>query len=187
MSMLSALLVALGLSMDNFAVTIASGCRGGPIRHKPTLLISFSFALAHILMLSAGWWGGRELGRFLDRFDHWIAFAVLVFIGGKMVKESFQEQAGPNLCHALALKTLLALAVATSLDALGVGMALSLTQAPYVLTLCFMAGCVFITSYSGFFLGAWLGCRFGKVMETLGGLVLCLVGTKVLLSGLGIW
>lgn len=55
------------------------------------------------------------------------------------------------------------------------------------MTLCFMAGCVFITSYSGFFLGAWLGCRFGKVMETLGGLVLCLVGTKVLLSGLGIW
>lgn len=187
MSMLSALFVALGLSMDNFAVTIASGCRGGQIRHKQTFLISLSFAVAHIIMLSAGWWCGRELGRFFDRFDHWIAFAVLVFIGAKMVKESFEEQTGPNLCHALELKTLLALAVATSLDALGVGMALSLTQAPYVLTLCFMTGCVFVTSYSGFFLGAWLGCRFGKVMETLGGLVLCLVGTKVLLSGLGIW
>lgn len=174
--------------MDNFAVTIASGCacKGG-VRHKSTFWVSLSFACAHIIMFCAGWWGGRELGRWIDRFDHWIAFFVLAFIGLKMIKESFEKKQGPDLCRSISAKTVLALAVATSLDALLVGIALSLTAAPFWLTLWFMAACVFATSYAGFFLGSYLGGRFGSAMEALGGLALAAVGTRVLLSGLGIW
>lgn len=188
MNILSSFIVALGLSMDNFAVTIASGCADrGRIRHGRTFWVSFTFVMAHVIMLCAGWWGGKELGRWIDRFDHWIAFFVLVFIGVKMIKEAFEKKQGPDLCRVLSVKTVLALAVATSLDALLVGMALSLTAAPFALTLAFMAGCVFVTSYTGFFLGSFLGHKFGTLMEVLGGVALAGVGTKVLLSGLGIW
>ncbi len=188
MNILSTFIVALGLSMDNFAVTIASGCADrAQVRHGRTFWVSLAFVTAHVVMLSAGWLGGRELGRFIDRFDHWIAFVVLVFIGVKMIKEAFEKKNGPDLCRRLSAKTVLALAIATSLDALLVGMALSLTAAPFGLTLAFMTGCVFVTSYTGFFLGSYLGKRFGTLMEVLGGLALAAVGTKVLLSGLGIW
>ncbi len=187
MNILSALIVALGLSMDNFAVTLASGCASCRVRHGTTFWVSCSFAMAHVVMFCSGWWGGRELGRWIDRFDHWIAFFVLVFIGLKMIKESFEKKEGPALQRLVSIKTVAALAIATSLDALLVGMALSLTAAPFGLTVGFMAGCVFITSYSGFFLGSFLGRRFGTLMEALGGLALVGVGTKVLLAGLGIW
>lgn len=178
----------MGLSMDNFAVTIASGCAcQKSVRRARTFWVSLSFACAHVIMFGAGWWGGRELGRFIDRFDHWIAFFVLAFIGLKMIKEAFEKKQGPDLCRVISAKTVAALAVATSLDALLVGMALSLTAAPFWLTLWFMAGCVFATSYAGFYLGCYLGRRFGVVMEVLGGAALMAVGAKVLLSGLGIW
>lgn len=188
MNILSALAVALGLSMDNFAVTIASGCGcGKSVRRKHAFWISLSFALAHVLMFGAGWLGGRELGRFIDRFDHWIAFFVLAFIGAKMIKEAFSKKEEPDWCRVISARTVLALAVATSLDALLVGIALSLSSAPFWLTMWFLAGCVFATSYTGFYLGVYLGARFGAAMEALGGLALIAAGSKVLLGGLGIW
>lgn len=188
MNILSAFIVALGLSMDNFAVTVASGCacRTG-IKHSRTFAVSTVFAAAHVVMFAAGWFGGRELGRGLDRFDHWIAFCVLAFIGIKMIKEAFEKKAAPHECRVLSARTVLVLSVATSLDALLVGIALSLTSAPFWLTLWVLAGCVFVTSYAGFFLGCFLGGRFGVVMEAAGGAALLGVGAKVLLNGLGIW
>ncbi len=187
MNVLSSFIVALSLSMDNFAVTIASGCTcGKDLRFKHIFGVSLCFVVAHALMLSAGWFGGKELGRLIDRVDHWLAFLVLCFIGIKMIKEAFEKKENTTLCLIPSFKTILLLAVATSLDALLVGMALSLTRAPYLLTLCFMMGCVFVTSYAGFYLGNFLGRRFGTWMEVLGGVALVGVGTKVLLSGLGI-
>ncbi len=187
MNILSAFIVAVSLSMDTLAVTIASGCAcNNGVRHGRTLVVSLSFVLAHIIMLSAGWLGGQELGRHIDRFDHWIAFVALAFIGLKMIKESFEKKDAPDMCHVLTIKTIIALSIATSLDALLVGIALSLASAPYWLTLGAMALCVFVISYAGFFVGSFLGSRFGSVMEALGGVALVGVGTKVLLSGLGI-
>ena len=143
--------------------------------------------LAHIIMLSLGWFGGWELGQCINRWDHWIAFALLVFVGLKMIKESLENNPAPDFSKALAWRVLLFLSLATSLDALGVGVALSLENAPFRITLLFMAGCVFVTSYAGFLLGQLLGRRFGKIMEIVGGMVLIGLGLKILLSGLGIW
>ena len=174
--------------MDNFAVTVASGCtKSGPLHVKRILLIGASFALAHMVMLSLGWFGGWELGHYIDRWDHWIAFLMLVFVGLKMIKETWENKAAPDFGNGLSLRTMLLLCIATSLDALGVGIALSLEKAPFLATLISMAVCVFVTSYAGFLLGQMLGERFGKVMEVVGGLVLIGLGTKILLNGLGIW
>ncbi len=174
--------------MDNFAVTVASGCgHRGALPVGRLLLVGTCFMLAHIIMLSLGWFGGWELGQWMNRWDHWIAFALLVFVGIKMIKESLENEPAADFSKVLPWRILLFLSLATSLDALGVGVALSLENAPFLITLVFMAVCVFVTSYAGFVLGRLLGKRFGKVMEVLGGLVLVGLGTKILLSGLGIW
>ncbi len=188
MKLLSAFLIAASLSMDNFAISLASGCsRGGPLHRGRILLVSASFSLAHIVMFGLGWWGGWELGQWINRWDHWIAFFILAFVGAKMIKEALADLSVPDFGQVLPWKRIIGLSVAASLDALGVGVALSLEKAPFWMTLIFMTGCVFVTSYAGFLLGRLLGKRFGKVMEIAGGVVLIGLGTKILFSGLGIW
>lgn len=185
MNILSSLLVALGLSMDNFAVSIASGCCNRKISWRYSVSVSVLFALAHVVMFSAGWFGGRELGRFISSVDHWIAFVVLAFIGARMVWQARgPEETDPELCRVHTLGTLLMLSVATSIDALLVGVGLSFTAAPYLLTTGTLAVCVLLTSLTGFVLGSYLGRRFGRVMEALGGLALVAIGVKLLVEGL---
>lgn len=191
MLILSGLLVALSLSMDNFAVTIAAGCAEHcRLRARTVWGVSAAFAAAHFVMFTAGWLCGEQLGRWIDRFDHWVAFAVLVFIGARMVRGAFEKQADKEasaLCRLNTAQTVVALAIATSLDALLVGVALSLTDAPFWLTVITLTFCVLGTSCLGFWLGAKLGHSFGKIMEALGGVALAGIGTKLLLGGLGIW
>lgn len=191
MLILSGLLVALSLSMDNFAVTIAAGCAEHcRLRARTVWGVSAAFAAAHFVMFTAGWLCGEQLGRWIDRFDHWVAFAVLVFIGARMVRSAFEKQADKEasaLCRLNTAQTVVALAIATSLDALLVGVALSLTDAPFWLTVITLTFCVLGTSCLGFWLGAKLGRSFGKIMEALGGVALAGIGTKLLLGGLGIW
>ena len=187
MNLVTSLAIALGLCMDNFAVTLASGCgHRGPLLKSHILLAGSCFALAHVVMFSVGWFGGWELGQRMNRWDHWLAFALLVFVGLKMIKESVENEPAPDFSRSISWRMLLFLSLATSLDALGVGAALSLENAPFLITLLFMALCVFLTSYVGFVLGRLLGRRFGKIMEIAGGIVLIGLGGKILLSGLGI-
>lgn len=188
MNILSSLLVALGLSMDNFAVTVASGCCHRT--HIPWAYIckvSVCFTLAHFVMFAAGWLCGAGAGRYIGALDHWIAFLILLFIGGRMIKESFFAQAETDVCSFHSLKTLLALSVATSMDALLVGMSLAFASSSFWPTVWTLSACVFVTSWAGFYLGAWLGRKFGKIMEGVGGAVLVFIGVKLLLEGLGIW
>lgn len=187
MNAVSCFIVAFGLSMDNLAVCIASGCcSGGKLRFGKMLFACLCFTAAHILMFCAGWFGGRELGRWAEAFGHWIAFLGLVLIGIKMVKEALHKKQTALVCRSLSVQTLFVLALATSLDALLVAMALSLTAAPFLKTLLFMAVCVFATGMVGFYLGRFLGRRFGTIMEVLGGVALAAIGVRVLLNGLGI-
>ena len=188
MNILSSLLVALGLSMDNWAVTIASGCSHREAIAKAYIFkVSALFAAAHFVMFSGGWLCGAGVGKYIGAVDPWIAFAILLFSGARMVKESREEKAEEQACVLHSFKTLCALAVATSLDALLVGMGLAFTAAPFWATVLTLTVCVFATSWSGFYVGAYLGRKFGKVMEALGGVVLILIGVKLLLEGVGIW
>lgn len=187
MNILSSFLVAAGLSMDNLAVTVSAGCsRSSQSSRGLIVQVSLLFALAHFVMFALGFESGtlvhasRTLGA-------WVACAILVFIGGRMIKNAWCN-AGEVACPIFtSLKTQLALAVATSLDALFVGAGLALAGAAFWQTQAFLVGCVFITSLCGFYLGHYLGKKFGRNMEITGGIVLVFLGMKVLLEGIGIW
>ena len=187
MALLSAFLVALSLSMDNLAVTVAAGCATHRrISLREELAASFSFALAHLTMFAMGWGLGRWIGHFVDAFDHWLAFGILALIGLRMIKESWARHQDAKLPSSLSGRVLLWLAFATSIDAWMVGMGLSFSQVSFWLTVGMMTGCVFVSSWAGFYFGAWLGQKFGQRMEAVGGIVLIGLGVKLLLEGLGI-
>jgi len=187
MNIISSFLVALGLSMDNLAVTTSAGCsRSRQSCMRLIVQVSLLFALAHFVMFSIGYEGGVLLhaGRVLGA---WVACLILVFIGGRMIREACTPGEEASCSIFTSLKTQFALAVATSLDALFVGAGMSLAGAPFWQTQFFLVGCVFITSGCGFYLGGYLGRKFGRNMEIAGGTVLILLGIKVLLEGVGIW
>lgn len=187
MNILSSFLVALGLSMDNLAVTVSAGCtRSCHSCMRLILQVSILFALMHFVMFAAGFEGGVLLhaGR---KLGAWVACGILVFIGARMIKEAFGPQEESSCAVFTSLKTQLALAVATSLDALFVGAGMSLAGAAFWQTQIFLVFCVFVTSCCGFYLGGYLGRKFGRNMEILGGSVLILLGARVLLEGVGIW
>ncbi len=187
MNILSSFLVAVGLSMDNLAVTVSAGCsRSTHNCGRLIIQVSVLFALMHFVMFAVGFESGtwvhasRTLGA-------WIAFAILVFIGLRMIKNAFGPGEEVSCPIFTSLKTQLALAVATSLDALFVGAGLALAGAPFWQTQAALVVCVFLTSLCGFYLGHYLGKKFGRNMEITGGAVLMLLGIKVLLEGIGIW
>ena len=185
MNILSSFLVAFGLSMDNMAVTLSAGCaqRTGPVS-RILWQISTLFALAHFLMFALGYEGGT-LVHAGHKAGAWTAFIILLVIGGRMIKNAFSSQPEVQPLFTL-LRTQIYLAVATSLDALFVGAGMGLSAASFWPTILLVTGCVFITSFCGFYMGQLLGRKFGPKMEMIGGGVLILLGAKVLLEGLGI-
>ena len=188
MILLSALLVALSLSMDNLAVTIAAGCAvRNRLSVREEIKASLCFALAHLIMFCGGWGLGSGVGRWVHQYAPWVAFGILAYIGVHMIREAYEPSEGEKINAALRGKTLWWLMLATSMDAWLVGMGLALTRASFTLTVLFMTVFVFATSWVGFYFGAWLGEKFGRRMEVLGGGVLIGLGVKLLLEGLGIW
>lgn len=186
MNILSIFLIGVGLSMDNFAVSLAAGTIRPAPKLATVLKMSGLFALAHFVMFSTGWLLGSGIGTWIRAIHPWIAFAILCFIGVRMLQEA-KEQHKPISANTLrSVKMCLLLAAATSIDAWLVGMGLSFARAPFWLTVSVMAGCVFITSWAGFKMGAWMGQRLGSVAERIGGVLLILIGVKLLLEGLGI-
>ncbi len=173
--------------MDNLAVTLSAGCsRSSHSCGRLIMQVSLLFALMHFVMFALGFEGGvlLHIGRTAGA---WVACAILVLIGGRMIKEAFNLHEDPACPIFTSLKTQLALAVATSLDALFVGAGMSLAGAPFWQTQILLMLCVFITSLCGFYLGGYLGRKFGRNMEILGGCVLIFLGAKVLLEAVGIW
>ncbi|MBQ8033313.1 MAG: manganese efflux pump [Elusimicrobiaceae bacterium] len=179
-------LIALSLSMDNLAVTVSAGCSRQLVGHRRTVWqISFLFALAHFVMFSIGYEGGILLhaGRLIGG---WIAGIILCFIGGKMIHSAYREAPSVHDKILSSLYTQLLLAVDTSVDALLVGAGLALSLASFWQTNLFLVICVFGTSLCGFYLGRYLGQKFGRAVEVAGGLVLVGFGAKMLLEATGI-
>jgi len=181
MSLLSVILICFSLSLDNGAVALASGC-AAKFKNKQILAVCAAFVLAHIIMFFTGWYFGQEAGRFINNYGRWAAAALLIFLGAKMLKESFGKK---NACDAAGLthiKRLTAIAAATSLDALAVGASLNMLAARLWASVFFMCLFVFVTTFFGLKLGCKLGEKFGGRMEILGGLVLIAIGLKILLD-----
>ncbi len=181
MNILSIFGVAVSLSMDNLAVALAAGCSvRDKISGRLVCQISGYFAAAHFVMFSLGFVGGYELVRLIGRAGLWGACALLVLIGGHMVAESFKPAHTVQVSVFNSVKLRLMLAFATSVDALFVGVGLGLAQAAYWLTVVAMVVCVFLTSVAGFYAGHLLNRRVGPWVERLGGVVLIVLGIKLL-------
>lgn len=189
--MLTYLLVALGLSMDAFAVSVGSGVCIPDLTPRYALRASLAFGLFQFMMPVAGWLAGQTFRAYIEGLDHWIAFGLLAFIGGKMVAESFKH-GDPDSCsdderrktNILDFGTLMILSVATSIDALAVGISFALIEVQIWTQAAVIGVVTALLTALAFQLGCRLGHAFGKRMDLLGGLVLIAIGVKILIEHL---
>lgn len=180
-------LIGIGLSMDAFAVSICKGLSMQKIDKKYTLCIGLFFGGFQALMPLTGYLLGSKFSGYIERFDHWIAFVLLALIGFNMIKESREEEEEEEKPYAgVNFKELLILAVATSIDALAVGVSfafLGVRIAPAVT----LIGCTtFVLTLVGVWVGNLFGSRYKSRAELTGGIILILIGVKILLEHLGV-
>ena len=189
MNLLTIVVIALGLAMDAFAVSVTIGA----VYKKPGIGHAFRTALTfggfQAAMPVIGWLTGMTVRKFIQDYDHWVAFCLLAAIGCKMIYESFKikrVQSGKMTdSNSLRISMLLALAVATSIDAFAVGITLSfLLTRSIAITVIIIGAVTFVLSYAGVYIGKSLGHFFANRIEALGGLVLLGIGTKILLEHL---
>ena len=173
-------LIGIGLSMDAFAVAICKGLGMERINKRDTLLLALFFGGFQALMPLTGYLLGSRFASYIERWDHWIAFVLLAFIGGNMIRES-REQEEEEIEHggSIRYRELFTLAVATSIDALAVGVHI----APAVT----LIGCTtFVLTLVGVWVGNLFGSRYKSRAELTGGIILILIGVKILLEHLGV-
>ena len=186
MDILELLLIAAGLSMDAFAVSICKGLSVQRLKPRHYLLTGAWFGGFQALMPSIGFLLGSAFDQYISAFDHWIAFVLLAFIGGNMVRESLS---GDEECHddSFGLRTMFLLAVATSIDALAVGVTFALLPDVHILSAVSLIGAAtFLLSALGLKVGNVFGLRYKARAELAGGVILILMGLKILLEHLGI-
>ncbi|MFP4497792.1 MAG: manganese efflux pump MntP family protein [Vulcanimicrobiota bacterium] len=174
--------IAVGLAMDAFAVSIASGLEIKKMKKRYALKIAFFFGLFQAFMPILGWYSGKQFSHLFSLIDHWIAFGLLSFIGIKMIVESGKlekEKADPlNIC------TLFILSLATSIDALAVGFSYSLLNVDILFPVIVIGLVTFILSFSGVYLGKSIGHFHEKKIEMAGGIILIIIGLKILIEHL---
>ena len=179
-------LLAVGLAMDCFAISIASGILLKRTLWRPMLTMAFFFGLFQAIMPLLGWIGASTFSHLIESLDHWIAFAILAFLGGRMVRESFKDEDCKKEYDPKSLKVVLALAVATSIDALAVGITFAFLNVS-IMEACLIIGCTtFVLSVIGVVVGNFFGTRYKRKAEIAGGVILILIGLKILLEHLGI-
>jgi putative Mn2+ efflux pump MntP len=183
------LLIALGLSMDAFAVSVASGATMKRLHLPNALKMALFFGGFQALMPVLGWLAGLGMKSFISGVDHWIAFALLSAIGGKMLYESFkikeeEECGGPKTCP-FDTGTLTVLAIATSIDALAVGITFSVLSVSIIAPVLVIGLVTFLMSVGGVKIGSAGGHFFEHKMEAAGGVILVAIGLKILLGHLG--
>jgi putative Mn2+ efflux pump MntP len=174
------ILTAIGLAMDAFAVAVASGgCVTKGRRLEQALRIGSSFGLFQMLMPLVGWVLGHSLKQFISSFDHWIAFIILAVIGLKMIHESFVKGEVAVASEPMTNRRLFFLSIATSIDALAVGIGFAFLDYPVVLAAAIIGGITFLISAAGIFVGHFCNAIWGKRAELAGGLILILIGIKI--------
>lgn len=183
MSVIELLVLALGLSMDAFAVSICKGLSVPKLQAKHCLICGVYFGGFQALMPLIGWALGIRFQSMITNIDHWIAFVLLAVIGANMIKESFsKEEECPDA--SFGFKTMLTLAVATSIDALAVGVTFAFLDVSIVPAVLLIGATTFVCSAVGVRIGNVFGNRFQSKAEFLGGLVLIAIGLKILIEHL---
>lgn len=180
------LLLGIGLSMDAFAVSVCKGLAVQRADGKTALVCGAWFGSFQALMPLAGYFLGRVFAEAIQAVDHWVAFGLLVLVGGNMIKEALSDEE-ENSTPDLSVKAMLPLAVATSIDALAVGISLAMTEAPIWTSVTVIGITTFVLSAVGVTIGGIFGNKFQKKAEVFGGVVLIALGCKILLESLGIF
>lgn len=184
MDILSILLIAVGLSMDCFAVSVASGASIKGFRPNHALLMAAFFGGFQFSMAVIGWFAGTSVSNFISGFDHFVAFGLLAFIGGKMIYEATMLGAAGEKASSLDLVPLVLLSLATSIDALAVGASFGVLNQLILLPSIIIGLTCFLITLSGGVIGERVGHIFENRIEVAGGVVLILIGLKILLEHL---
>ena len=185
MDFLTVFLIALGLAMDAFAVALSGGFAAGKATSRQTLRLAFHFGLFQFLMPILGWAAGLTVQNFIQAYDHWVAFALLAGIGGKMIYESLRPEKGERRKADITRgASLVLLSLATSIDALAVGLSLSLLRVRILYPSAVIGVVCFALTAFGFAFGSQFGRLIGRRMELLGGMVLIGIGVRILMEHL---
>lgn len=184
MGLLEIFILAIGLSMDAFAVSICKGLSVRTLKPKHNLIVGLYFGGFQAGMPLFGYLLGKQFEWLITSVDHWIAFVLLGLIGANMIRESF---GGPHeLNDSFSVKTMLPLAIATSIDALAVGVTFACLKVDIIPAIVMIGATTFVLSAVGVKIGNVFGSKFKSKAEFIGGAVLILMGTKILLEHLGI-
>ncbi len=184
MSLFSLFIIAVGLSMDAFAVSICKGLAMQKITIKKALIVGLWFGGFQALMPAIGYLLGTQFESYITNIDHWIAFVLLFIIGANMIKEALSKEE-EHASDSLAFKEMLVLALATSIDALAVGVTFAFLKVQILPAVLFIGVITFTLSSLGVKIGNIFGCRYKSKAEFAGGIILILMGCKILLEHLG--
>ncbi len=186
MGILELFILAVGLSMDAFAVSVCKGLSLGKIKLKHAVTAGLWFGGFQALMPTIGFFLGVGFSDLVSKFSHWIAFALLLIIGGNMIKEAFSKEE-ENTDASMSPKNMLLLAIATSIDALAVGVTFAFLEVQIVTAVLFIGVVTFILSAVGVKIGSLFGTKYKNKAQIAGGVILVLLGVKILLDGLGVF
>lgn len=178
------LLIAVGLSMDAFAVSVCKGLSVKELRPKHMLLVGLYFGGFQALMPVLGWLLGYRFETMITSVDHWVAFVLLALIGGNMIRESFSKE--EELNDDFGVRTMLLLALATSIDALAVGITFAFLSVRILPAAGLIGVTTFLLSIAGIWIGRAFGAKYKSRAERVGGVILILIGLKILLEHLGL-
>jgi len=177
-------MIALGLAMDAFAVSLGVGATQYAHGYRPAFRLAFHFGLFQMLMPVLGWLAGKTVVEKIASVDHWTAFGLLVFVGGRMIHAGFSQGESPHIQDPSRGLTLLVLCVATSIDALAVGLSLAMLKVEILYPVLVIGVITASLSVVGIRAGKRLGTIFGKRMEVFGGLVLIAIGVRIVVEHL---
>lgn len=187
MTIYALILLSVGLAMDAFSVAVCKGLSMKKIDYRGGIITALFFGGFQAVMPLIGYFLGAMFTSYISRFSHWVGFVLLAFIGGKMVWEAVREgEENGDTEYSLNIKELLVLSIATSIDALAVGIVFATEKTNIALSVTLIGIITFLLSFAGIIIGNKFGSKYETKAEIAGGIVLILIGVKILLEGLGI-
>jgi putative Mn2+ efflux pump MntP len=182
LNFLEILLIALSMAMDAFAVCLGAGTQRQTNSARPAFRLSFHFGLFQFLMPVVGWFAGTTIVRYIAAYDHWVAFGLLTFVGIRMIRSGFDSSSELHKNDPSRGWSLILLSIAVSIDALAIGLSLALIGVTIWYPAVVIGVVTGLISWLGLGLGNVLGAKFGKRMEIAGGVVLILIGVRIVLA-----
>lgn len=176
--------IAVGLAMDAFAVSIATGAVVCVIKLRNAFRISVTFGLFQAFMPVIGWAAAVRVKSIIEGIDHWIAFLLLFLVGGKMIYESIKLKDEESDMELFSFKWLITLGIATSIDALAIGVTFAFLNVSIIMPAAVIGAVCFAFSFTGFVIGCKIGHLFESRIETIGGIILIGIGIKILIGHL---